>query len=102
MILCFILVGILFVIGTFFVVENDNWIGGLAAVVLAMFVMLIGCSISDNKADKKAVEILKDFNIEYLSDEEVYNSSKAELDKMYKISTFSKNYYYNIGADDNE
>lgn len=102
MILCFILVGVLFVIGTFFVVENDNWIGGLAAVVLAMFVMLIGCSISDNRADKKAVETLKDFNIECLSDEEVYNSSKAELDKMYKISTFSKNYYYNIGADDNE
>ena len=96
MVLCFILFGLLIGIAVAFVCINDNWGEGLVAIILAIVILLIGCSVSDSKANKRAVEVLSDLNIEYLSDEEVYNTSKADLDKLYKVSTLTKNYYYNL------
>lgn len=75
----------------------------LISFILAMILFLcIGCIgvCYDNNMHKSNMKALTDFGIEPISSEQVYNTSKAELDKMYSISTLNGTYYYILDKGD--
>ena len=49
-----------------------------------------------NQLSNAEVKAYSNAGIECLSKEEVYNTSQAELDKLYKVSNLDGTYYYRI------
>lgn len=96
MFLCFIIFGAL-VLVTAWLSYMRELTGALIAGFFAVCVLAFGCIYSENKALEAKVQALDAVGIEYLSKEEVYNKSQAELDKMFKVSTLGSIYYYDIG-----
>lgn len=67
------------------------------ACALGLFISLFCLVITNyNNCQKAKVEALSSANIKPLSEEQVYNMSKAELDKCYTITTLNGSYYYII------
>lgn len=95
MILCFILFGLIAALaGLLF--AKEQLISGLIATLIGLFILGLGFILCDNKIAETKINTLNSVGIEYLSKEDVYNKSQAELDKMYSISTLNDTYYYNI------
>lgn len=72
----------------------------MISFVLAILTLLcIGAAgiCYDNNMHKSTMKVLTEFGIEPITSEQVYNTSKAELDKMYSISTLNGTYYYDKG-----
>ena len=96
MILCFILFGIIAVVAGWLFVERQI-VGGFIAMAISLFILGFGFIFYDNKISETKVKTLDAVGIEYLSKEEVYNKSQAELDKLFKVVTLEGTYYYDIG-----
>ena len=96
MVLCFILAGVILAAACW-LFANSEITGGLIAILIGLFVFGLGCIFYDSKISEAKIKTLDAVGIEYLSKEEVYNKSQAELDKMIKVSTISGTYYYDLG-----
>ena len=96
MVLCFILFGIVSVI-TAWLFSEKQLVSGLITSFIALFVLGLGFIFYDSKIAEAKIKALDVAGIEYLSNDEVYNKSQAELDKMIKVSTLSGTYYYDLG-----
>ena len=100
MVLCFILFGIISVIAAWLFSEKQL-VSGFITTLVALFVLGIGFVFYDNKVMETKVKTLDAVGIEYLSKEEVYNKSQAELDKLFKVTTLNGIYYYDLGESKN-
>lgn len=98
MVICFILFGIVAVISVW-LFANKELTGGFIATAVALFILGLGFVFYDNSINKTKVETLESVGIEYLSKEDVYNKSQAELDKLFKVTTLNGTYYYEIEKD---
>lgn len=96
MVFCFIAFGVVLSIAGWLFSMREH-LGGCIASFIAICLFFFGIVTADNKVSEGKVEALNQVGIEYLSKEEVYNKSQAELDKMLKITTLGKVYYYDIG-----
>ena len=100
MVVCFILFGIIAVVaGWLFVDKTEEPVHGLIAVAISLFILGFGFIFYDNKIAETKVKTLDAVGIEYLSKEDVYNKSQAELDKLLKVVTLEGTYYYDLGED---
>lgn len=95
-VVCFILFGIIAVVAGWLFVERQL-VGGFIAALIALFILGLGFVFYDNKVMETKVKTLDAVGIEYLSKEEVYNKSQAELDKLFKVVTLEGTYYYDLG-----
>lgn len=96
MVLCFILCGIVITLAGWLFAERQL-VGGFLSLAISLFILGFGFVFYDNKIAETKVKTLETVGIEYLSKEDVYNKSQAELDKMLKVSTVSGTYYYDLG-----
>lgn len=96
MVFCFILFGIISVI-TAWLFSEKELVSGFIASFIALFILGLGFIFYDSKIAETKVKALEVAGIEYLSNDEVYNKSQAELDKMLKVSTLNGTYYYDLG-----
>lgn len=96
MVFCFIAFGIALLVSSWLFSMREH-LGGCIAGFVAICFFFLGIVAADNKVREGKVEALNQVGIEYLSKEEVYNKSQAELDKMLSITTLGKVYYYDIG-----
>lgn len=98
MVLCFILFGIVAVFSVW-LFANKELIGAFVTTAIALLILGLGFVFYDNNINKAKVETLESVGIEYLSKEDVYNKSQAELDKLFKVTTLNGTYYYEIEKD---
>ena len=98
MVLCCILFGIVAVFSVW-LFANKEFTGAFVTTAIALVILGLGFVFYDNNINKAKVETLEAVGIEYLSKEEVYNKSQAELDKLFKITTLDGTYYYEIEKD---
>ena len=75
---------------------SNSPIPAFLCIMGVCFSLLFAGVCYTNNVAKAKVETLKKVGYEPLTKEVVYNTSQAELDKMYKISTLGGIYYYNI------
>ena len=96
MVLCFILFGIVTICSAW-LFANKELVGGFIATLVALFILGLGFIFYDSKIAEAKIKTLDVAGIEYLSNDEVYNKSQAELDKLFKVTTLNGTYYYDIG-----
>ena len=96
MVLCFILFGVISVL-TAWLFSEKQLVSGFIALFIALFILGLGFIFYDSKIAEAKIKTLDAVGIEYLSKEDVYNKSQAELDKLFKVTTLNGTYYYDLG-----
>ena len=95
-VICIILAMILLAVGVALFIQANTPAPSLICLFFMLICLGIASFSSANRLEKKKIEALSAVGIEYLDKDTVYNMSKAELDKCYRVDTISGSYYYII------
>ena len=78
---------------------KDYWIGAGVIFVSIMFLIFATTMVHFANVEVGKVEALKSVGIEPLSNKQVYEMSRKELDMCLQIHTFEKTYYFAVEED---
>lgn len=98
----FIILAIIFIVaGTLIIVHSSSYLPPIACFIFALLLICGSIISSENVKAKLKIETLSEAGITPLDNDTVYNTSQAELDKLYKVTTLDGTYYYIFEKDTN-